>query len=631
MQALLTLRGRILNSLKASTLNQLKDHLFHYTFVSVLLKSILVIALVVNSNYNLDSAGGMWGLIKGLITYVCFILPFMSFSLLLKGRKRLWYLVIFNLAFSVLLLFDVWYFRGFDDFLSMHQLNQLANLDNLGDSILSMARQWDFLIVLDAVVFAVGAVFIKKPYKEAKKNTSYFFIFLIIPLLVLFLIHYELDIKGKTKQGLLKTFWTPAMNINALSPIGYHLYDVYSYFKDSKTVSLSFSQTKEISDWYTEKQENLPDNKYKGMFKGKNLIVLQIESLENFVINQSINGQEITPNINKLLGSSIYFPRIYEQVNLGTSSDADLMTNTSVFPVSKGSTFFRFPDNTYNSLPKLMQAEGYNTIAIHPDKGAYWNWMPALKSIGFKACIDEKHFKLDEQIGLGISDESYLRQVEPIIVSQKQPFYSFLVTLSSHSPFNLPDKYRTLRLDKELDKTKLGGYFQSVHYTDEQIGKLFDQLDKDHILDNSVVVLYGDHCGIHKYYNDELEDIKPSEQWWLDNNKCVPLIIYQKNYGMGEIKSVIGGQIDIMPTMAYLMGIDESQFQNTAMGRILLKTNKNFAVLANGTYIGEAKSEEQKDDALKGLRLANEMITDNYFQMYSDKQHIITKNTLSGH
>ncbi len=613
-QQVLEFVKKVFNGLKIRSKSQLKDFLFHYTFVAIILKSILSISLVVNASFKISSAGSITKFLPGLIIYMCFALIALSFCLLLKGRKHMWYLAIFNLVFSIILIFDIWHFRGFGAFLSMHQLSELVNLDNLGDSILSMARPLDIFVIFDSLVIFIGAFFIKKPYKNTKRNIPYFLIFITVPVLTLTYAHYKLDIQKTGPQFLFKTCWTPAQTITDLSPIGYHIYDVYTYFKDSRTVSLNTSSRQELENWFNDKKENLPDNKYKGIFKGKNLLILQVESLENFVIGKSIDGQEITPNLNKLLGNSIYIPNIYEQVNLGTSSDADLMTNTSVYPVRRGSTFFRFPNNSYNSLPLMMQSKGYSTLAIHPDKGAYWNWMPALKSIGFQECIDAKRFKQDELIGLGLSDGSYFKQVEPIIAVQKQPFYTFMVTLTSHGPFDIPQKYRKLKLKEDFDTTKMGGYLQSVHYTDEQIGKFIEKLDQDHILDNTVVVVYGDHCGVHKYYQDEIEKIEPSESWWQEENKRVPLIIYQKSY-QGEISPVIGGQVDIMPTVAYLMGIDENKFSNTAMGRILLKTTKNYAVLANGTFIGDAASEKEKQTAIEGLEKADEIISGNYFRV----------------
>ncbi len=610
-----------LSYLKEKTIDQLTDYLFAYTFIIVLLKSLALLGIIASANFTSIDIKRASTSISSNLVYACFILGPMSFALLLKGRKRFWYLVLFNVVVSILMIFDLWYYRGYNSFLSVHQLNQLVNLDNLGDSIFSMVRPMDFVLVADAVVIFITAFFVKGQYRDAKRNVLFFFIILAFSVGVISYTHYRVDIHDRyPKFRLFKVCWTPRETIFNLSPLGYHLFDAYEYLSENSTKTLTKSEEKEINDWYQSKNESLPDNKYKGMFKGKNLIMVQVESLENFVIGQKINGQEITPNLNKLLPNSIYFPNIYEQVNNGTSSDSDLMINTSVYPVRRGSTFFRFPANSYNSMPKLMQAEGYNTIAIHSDKGAYWNWMMSLKNIGFQKCIDAKFFNQNEQIGLGLSDGSYFKQLEPVIKSEKQPFYNFIVTLSSHGPFNIPQQYRQLKLDESMDKTKLGGYFQSFNYTDRQIGEFLSMLDADGILDNSVVVFFGDHCGVHKYYQDELYSIHPQENWWLDNNKRIPLIIYQKNT-KGEKLSVTGGQIDIMPTVAYLMGIDENKFKDTAMGRILVKTNKDFAVLNDYSFIGSDKDSNDKNKALKGIDIADKIISSNYFYpAYANKK-----------
>ena len=348
------------------------------------------------------------------------------------------------------------------------------------------------------------------------------------------------------------------------------------------------------------------------MFKGKNLLIIQFESLEKFVINQKIDGQEITPNLNKLLKNSLYFTNYYEQVGEGTSSDADLMTNTSIYPISSGATFFSYPDTHYISLPKLFNNMGYTTTAIHPDSGSFWNWMPALKAFGFGTCIDSSRYNITETIGMGISDGTYLPQVEPIIVKQKQPFYTFLVTLSSHIPFQLPNKYKELKLSLALDNSKLGGYFQCIHYSDKQLGIFFDNLKKDGILDNTVIVIYGDHEGVHKYYAPEIRDLKPSETWWLDNHKQLPLIIYNNQLKGEEIKT-IGGQIDLFPTVASLMGIDQKNYSGSVIGRNLLNTNKNFVVLRSKQFISDKPNDKEKASATQGLSIADSVIRSDYF------------------
>ena len=214
--------------------------------------------------------------------------------------------------------------------------------------------------------------------------------------------------------------------MSSLGTVGYHLFDGYRYYENSKKYELSDNDKKQINTWYRDNKENLPDNKYAGMFKGKNLLVIQWESIENIVVGQKFQGQEITPNLNKLLKNSLYFNNYHENVNCGTSSDADLMTNTGVYPVRDGATFFRYPLNKYKqALPKQLEAMGYSTYAIHPDKALYWNWRPALQSIGFQNCYDSSYYKITDTIGLGIADKDYLQQVAPIIEKREATILFF--------------------------------------------------------------------------------------------------------------------------------------------------------------------------------------------------------------
>lgn len=585
-----------------------------YTFAVLLLKSIVFIGITLDNVHTSIIIKLAYSLTMNRISfYSGFILIFLSIAFLLKGRAHVWYLIIINATFSFLLLVDLCYFRGFSTMPTLHVLRQSANLENLQDSVFAMLHKKDIIFVFDILLVVLITLIAKNPLKKIKRNFYLFVIVFIISVGAIAYLPVKNAISDVKDRTLLVYMYDSTVTCYNLSPIGYNLYSVYSYWNDVQALNLTEKRRKEIKEWFEQKKENLPDNKYKALFKGKNLVIIQVESLENFVINQKINGQEITPNLNRLLKNSLYFPDYYMMINEGTSSDADLMTNTSVYPIRQGSTFFRYPATTYNSLPKLLQENGYSTIAIHPDSGSFWNWRVALSNIGFQKCIDASSYDHSEVIGLGISDGSYLKQIEPMITKEKQPFYAFVVTLTSHTPFNLPNQYRELKLDPEFDRTVLGGYFQSVHYTDKHIGLFLDKLKTDGLLDNTVVAIYGDHEGVHKYFTDAIRKIQPSQSWWIDNQKKIPLIIYQ-NRMQGEKVGTIGGQIDLMPTMLYLMGVDENKYAYSAMGRNLLKTNKSFAVLNDKTFVSDAEEEKNKEFYIKGLETADSIIRGNYFK-----------------
>lgn len=593
----------------------LKDGFFFLTVISLLLKSVLFIGLVNNNGTSFSSAKAFHSFSSSppLSVYVFFIVIFLSFAYLFRGKRHFWALLGINFFISFFLIVDLIYFRGFSSFLTPFLWNQSSNLDNLFSTVISLLRPVDLLFVVDLIVLGVIGLSVRNLYVRAERSFLLYFLLLGISISGIYYQHVQLDLKGNGDTMLFRVAWAPNQTLTNLSPLGYHLFDIYNFYEDTKPYTLTAQENEQLNTWFADKQENLPPNQYAGLFKGDNLLVIQVESLENSVINQKVNGQEITPNLNRLLNNSLYFSNYYEEVYNGNSSDAELMTNTSVYPARKGATFFRFPQNTYNSMPKLLQSQGYNTQAIHADKGALWNWQAALKGIGFQKTTDASYFNQDEQIGLGVSDGSYLKQVVPLINEEKQPFYTFMVTLSSHSPFDLPKQFQTLNLDEELNQTKLGGYFQSIHYTDEQLGTFLKTLDEKGILENTTIAIYGDHTGVHKYYNTEVQAIKNPESWYLDDSKRIPLILYHKGMAGQEMKTT-GGQIDLFPTLAYLMGIPEDKYKNTAFGRNLLNTQKDFAILANGEYVGRLASKAEQNKEIQGIALSDLILRSNYLK-----------------
>jgi phosphoglycerol transferase MdoB-like AlkP superfamily enzyme len=606
---------------KRSAIDFFKDYIWFFILICLFIKTFLFLGMVYSSDQrNVDFMYILRTLKFGPI-YFCFLLLPLSFIFLFRKKGKIIFALSINFFISFLMVVDMLNFRAFGKFATMFSLSQIGLLDNLGTTVVSLINIVDIIFFLDIIAAIVFILIFNKKLsivEKAKRNILAFILVFVFSIASMGFLHYMIDIRHSSRfptKYLFFTTWTPSQMMQDLSPVGYHIYDIYTFWKDCQPVKLTDTQKNQIKTWYEKKQENLPDNKYKGIFKGKNVIFIEVESLEKCAVNQKISGQEVTPVLNKLIKSSIYFPNFYAQTWNGTSSDSMLLANTSIFPVRKGATFYRFPNNTYNSLPILMEELGYSTIAAEPDRGSYWNWMTALKSFGFDKCLDSSNFDLTDKVGMGLSDASFLKQLASVTIEQKQPFYMFMVTQTTHTPYNLPDRLRKIKMPASIDNTKLGGYMQSLHYTDEQIGIYLDALDKAGILDNTVVVIYGDHEGIHKFYPTEVSLAKPAQDWWINNYGKVPLVIYSKGY-KGEVVDTIGGQIDTMPTIAYLMGIDEKKYNFTAMGRNLLKTKRNYAEytqIYKEKYAGDA-DEMTKKLAKDSFKIADLIITSNYFK-----------------
>lgn len=585
---------------------------------STLIKSIIFIILVVKSIIFMSIGSSNTGktftgvvIAKELVlAQLAFIGILMFMALFFKGKKQITYLIIIDILYSLMLLADIWYYRASRNYLGLRHILFKDMFNPMNESIIN-PNKLDLLFLIDIPIL-IFVRFKIKDIMDYKRNIKLAVLGIIICILTIYTTHYLIDVKDVTKGKVkfMSVDWSPFIMMQNQSPIGYHLCEA-SRAIEQKNFQGNEEEIKQASDWLAWNNKKLPDNKYKGIFKGKNVVFLQIESLENFVIGKKVLGQEITPNLNKLMKKSLYFDNIYEQNNAGNSIDCDMMVNTGLLPLGDNITFLTNADVKYESLPRILNKNGYTTVSTHAERAGDWNWSEAhSNALGYKDMWDIDSYKLDEVFGMGLSDHSFFNQYADKLKTLKQPFFSTIPTLSSHGPFDLPDKYRELKLPKDVDDTKLGGYFQSVHYTDEQIAFFINKLEKLGLLDDTVLVIYGDHGGVHKYYNDEIQDVPLEGDWWKNRDYKIPLFIYGKGIE-GKTISAAGGQSDIAPTILYLLGIDVKD--NIFMGRNLLNTNRNATVIKGNKIIGNP-TEEEREKLEQAYTIADYIIKNKYFE-----------------
>lgn len=539
------------------------------------------------------------------------IILFPSLFINERGMKK--YLIIVDLIYSILLIADLWVYRASGYFLGLKYVFFKDLFNPLRENLFNPSII-DIIFVIDIVVFSILYFKAKNEMKELKRVRDAI-IGCVICLTLVVGCHYLFDIKKifGGKVGFLQedwgVSWNPSTRMANRSPLGEHIYEGYQTLK-KVFKNQDESEVIKVDDWLAWNNENLPDNEFSGMLKGKNVVFLQIEALENFVIDQEVYGQEITPVMNKLVKEGLYFNNIYEQNNAGNSIDCDMMINTGVLPLGDTITFLTHPEVKYNSLPRILQKEGYTAVSTHAEKAGDWSWAEAHKAaLGYNDMWNVNDYNIDEYVGFGLSDRSFYTQYVDKLTTLKEPFFSTIPTLSSHGPFDIKDKYRELILPEELDSNRLGGYFQSIHYADEQIGLFLKLLEEKGLMDDTVVVIYGDHGGIHKYYMEDVEETSMPGEWWQDYKKQIPLIVYGKGLPSKTVET-IGGHIDIMPTISYLLGVETG---NTVMGRNLLNTNRDATVI-KGNEIKGNPTQEEKEKLLQAYDIADYIIKNDYFK-----------------
>lgn len=318
---------------------------------------------------------------------------------------------------------------------------------------------------------------------------------------------------------------------------------------------------------------------YFGSEKGKNLIVVQLEATQNFVIGLKVDGQEVTPVMNSLAGESFYFPQVFQQIGQGNTSDAEFTSNTSIYPTAAVAMSKGYSDRDLPSLPKLLKAQGYTTMTLHPNEVTFWDRDKLYPALGFDTYYDKPAFTNDHFNNFGASDEELYRVgLEKIqeAADQNKPFYAQFISLSSHHPFEIPEDKQELKLPESLEGTQLGHYLQAIHYTDKALGTLIQGLKDKGLWDNTVLVLYGDHFGLQPKDNDPEEvsaklGINYHSQITRFN---IPLIVHAPDQEGKRVERT-GGQVDILPTVANLLGLSWVEDQFIPFGRDLLNSDRN--------------------------------------------------------
>lgn len=480
-------------------------------------------------------------------------------------------LIIFTLI-TLIMFADVTYSSFFNRYLSVGMMGAAGVLGDIGASIKEVIRPEFFLLFLDLVVIYVTFIIHKIPLKKNKQSRFQGTKGIVAAILFALLLWNP-------------THMTFAASVGNQEFFGYHIKDIFTeiYQEDLDSSMAAF----------TNSYQKEKDGPLFGVAKGKNVIILQVESLQNFVIGREYNGQEVTPNLNRLIeGNSIYCPQFYQQIGSGNTSDAEFAANNSLYGTLASYTYKLYDKNYYRGLPTLLKEQGYTANVFHAfEDRNFWNRESAYPSMDF----DRYYGGLNDQgrggdytstewMGWGLTDSEFYPQTVEYMKQQSQPFYSFVISLSNHHPYEMLDKYKFIDLLPEDQGTIVGNYLNSVAYTDYSMGIFFDELKRAGLFDNSIIMIYGDHVGLtHSEEIDASMERLLGHPYGFEELLNIPFIISLPG-AETDIHSVCetaGGQTDVLPTLAYLLGFNS--LDTLYVGHNILTVKEGF--VAQQTYM----------------------------------------------
>lgn len=617
-------------------------------FTIVLITFWLKTYVIYLTKFNLGAVGAMQNFLL-FINPLPTALLLLGIGLFFKGRKSYWIIIVIDLVLSTWLFANILYYREFSNFLSLSIIKTSGSTaDNLGKSIVGITRVTDFLTFID--VLAIIALMIGKVIKYDLRPLKLKFNLLLEGLAVV-LIGVNLMMAQKDRSGLLtRTF----DNSYIVKYLGMNQYAVYDSFKTAQTSEqMAKANVSDLSSVkkYLKANYVKPNPEYTGVAKGKNVMVIHLESFQQFLIGYKWKGKEVTPNLNKLYRSknTLSFANFYNQVGQGKTSDAEMMLENSLYGLQSGSAMSSYgTSNTFESAPAILnQQGGYTTAVMHGGAGSFWNRNNAYKQFGYHYFMPLSYYenKPKYYIGYGLKDKIFFDQSIKYIERLPQPFYLKLITVTNHYPYDLDKKNQSIDPTDTGDET-VDGYVQTAHYLDQAIGELMRWMKKTGLDKNTMLVLYGDHYGISgNHHKASAELLNQDEFTNFDNLKFqrVPLMFHMPGL-KGGIKKTYGGEIDVLPTLLNLLGINNRkaiQFGHDLLSskapQIVAQRNGDFITpkyaKVGSTYYDTKTGEEieDPDEKLKAklvaisnkvttqLSLSDRVIAGNLLRFYHPK------------
>lgn len=629
------IKNNIINTIKKFPI------LFYFTISSIINATLLRIFTVKNY-FDL----------KPLLMDIGIILLLAVISFLINEKKIKKYFMFVTIILTAICIINSMYYTYYKSFASFSMLATSVFVVDVGDAVVQNVIQIKDIIFIWQII-GLCYIFKKETKKQIKDNSLLKKMSLVsilcCAIVLIFSTSSDFAKLGKewNKKGVVINFGIYLYQINDL---------IQSLKPQLNNILGHDTAMKQTREYYEQNKNENKTNQYTNIFEGKNLIVIHAESLQTMVINTEINNQEITPNLNKLANEGIFFSNFYSQVGVGTSSDAEFTFSTSLLPSSNGTVFVNYYDRKFVTIQQLLKQKGYYVASMHANDGNFWNRTTMHKNMGYDKLYDKQYYNIDETIGLGLSDKSFFHQsVDKIeeIKNNNSPFYVNLITLTNHTPFsdldNIEDFDTSMYVEinnqtikrEYINNTVIGNYFRSVHYADEAIGNFLEELDEKNLLDNTVVVIYGDHDArideeyYNLYYNyDGIENRILTEndeaytefnEYTYELNRKVPFIIWTKDTKFEQNVDIPMGMIDALPTLGNMFGF----YNKYQLGKDIFNVNENTVVFVDGSYVSEKiYYNSQKDESYS---IKNGAISEKYVKkrsLLADNQIEISNNII---
>ena len=525
--------------------------------ILLFLKTIFFYLNTISIRETIDKATVL-GTLAFLATVFCMICA-------LPNRGRTITTIVVDILLSIILFADNVYHTYSSSVLSVAQIMNLQYGEEIMDTLPMLIQAKEILYFLDILLIIVLlCTKFLKIHKKAKTNWKMKLAKVTIGIISITLFFkIDVDFIEKAKEDP----YNKDMQIKKSTIYGYHISDIENTMNIKKqakytTKEALLSDYDELKEIY---EENYGETNYdlQGIARGKNVIILQLESIQNFVINKEINGKEITPNLNKFINENIEISNMFMQ-SYSSTADSEFSATTSLYPMENGMSYSRYYTNAYDDIFTMFDNEDYTTSYMHGNYGFFWNRENVYKSFEVENIeLKDSFADTSENIMGYLSDELLYTQAVEKLKGYNMPFVSYIVSASSHTSFSLDGLQDRSKVSIDVGKYKdtfFGNYLESVNYADYAFGIFIEKLKEADLYDDTVILLFGDHNGMDMYNEEMLDFLQGTDSNLTDTDiklNYIRVACGMKIPGIENMKIEKPiSKLDIKPTFAYLIDGD---------------------------------------------------------------------------
>jgi len=490
-----------------------------------------------------------------------------SALLLVPVRWRPW--VAWSTAFvtTAILFADLVYLRFFDDLLSLaalHSASQIGRVEASVRSLLGIGDLW-FWADLPVAIVLIRAISAVRARWDRRRLAAAIGLAAVVSAAI-----GGIALRGAAVS--VRQVFNATHLARQIGALNLHAVDLgRSMAGELLQRELDDEEIREVERFFDDRRSSRAGSgPFFGAARGSNLVMVQVESLQAFVIGFRIGGREVTPHLNALAAQNLFFGNVTDQTQEGRSSDAELATQVSLLPLDRGAAAFLHAENHYTGLASALAEHGYETLSAVAFEGSFWNRRVTHRAYGYSQSLFVDEFRPGETIGWGLNDRDFLSQAVERLAGLPEPWCAYLLTLSLHHPFDgFPDHLKVLDVG-DWEGTPFGNYLHTMHYFDGALADFVTALDGEGLLDHTVVALWGDHDAGFEWRSEIAAAIgfaHDAAGWYLSQQ--VPLVIrVPGEIGPPGALAVPAGHADVAPTLLALLGVDPAPY--AFIGRNLL-------------------------------------------------------------